>query len=584
MNGMEAPIRDEASYLAHLEALWRRHWPAHLPKEPHYPFGEVPLTDYLRERAKRTPEKPCIIFYGEEVTFRRLDEWSDRLASYLLDAGLTKGDRVAVFLPNCPQFLIAFYGILKAGCVHVPVNPMYKAPELLHVLREVEARALIALDRLWPVVEEAVREISVPLVLTTSLSDFLPERPAFAVHPDIKEPKRVVPGTVDFMEVVLKTEDARHHLGSRSEVAVSLDDLAALNFTGGTTGIPKGCMHTQRNMLYTAAGAMTYTYQLGEGDVRLTYMPVFWIAGENSGVIYPVFSGVPHILLYRWDPVAVMQAVERYRVSCLGGVMDNIVELMEHPERHRYDLSSIRTLTVSSFVKKVTPEYRRKWRQISDAVIRETSYGMTETHTSDTFTTGFQEDDMDLKRPPTFCGLPMPGTQFKVVDFDTGELLPLGVEGEIVIRTPSLMKGYWKNPEETARVIRDGWFHTGDIGLIDESGFLIYRGRKKEMLKVKGMSVFPGEIEAMISKHPAVEGCAVVGKPDPDKGEVPVAFLTLKPAYQGQVNEQSLADWCRKQMASYKVPEIRIVEGLPLTATGKVRKEELKKCFAQSSA
>jgi acyl-CoA synthetase (AMP-forming)/AMP-acid ligase II len=200
---------------------------------------------------------------------------------------------------------------------------------------------------------------------------------------------------------------------------------------------------------------------------------------------------------------------------------------------------------------------------------------MTETHTSDSFTTGMQDDDFDLKSRPTFVGLPVPGTEFKICDFETGAILPLGAEGEICCRTPSLLKGYWNKPEATADTLRDGWLHSGDIGVIDEDGYLHYLGRRKEMIKVKGMSVFPGEVEALLGQHPAVAGSGVVPRADEDRGQVPVAFVLLKPEAAAGVTSQSIEGWCRERMAVFKVPEVRIVDALPMTATGKVKKQEL---------
>jgi acyl-CoA synthetase (AMP-forming)/AMP-acid ligase II len=266
------------------------------------------------------------------------------------------------------------------------------------------------------------------------------------------------------------------------KIEEDLDDLAALNYTGGTTGLPKGCEHTQRDMIYTAASAIA-TGARPEGPVEnpviLGYFPVFWIAGEIGGVISPVFSGSTLVQLTRWDVKAALTAIDRYKVTSMGGVVDNYIEIMEHPDLNKYNLRSLTAAGCSSFVKKLTPEYRQKWKELTGTILRESSYGMTETHTVDTFTNGMQTDDMDLKSQPVFCGLPMPGTLFKIVDFETGELSPLGREGEIVIKTPSLMRAYWNRPEETAKSIKDGWLYTGDIGMLDVEGYLNFLGRRK---------------------------------------------------------------------------------------------------------
>lgn len=560
---------DRQTYLDQLEKLWEQNWPEGFARKLSYPFGEIPMTDYLRKRAQQKPDKPCVIYYGAEMTFGQLDDYSDRFAAFLAGQGLQKGDRVAVFMPNCPQFLIAFYGILKLGCVHVPVNPLFKEAEFVYEIQDSAPRAIVALDLLYGLVSSTREQTRLEVVLATSLSDWLPEKQAFPV-PDLAQmPRQECPGSLDFMSVL--EQESR----PCPKVEVSLDDIAALNYTGGTTGMPKGCIHTQRDMVYTSACVYYGMGLPGEKDVFVTYLPVFWIAGEDAGVLTPVFSGVPEVLLTRWDAGAVLRVIDKYQATVIYGLVDNIVELMEHPEMSEYNLRSLRETTVSSFVKKVNKEYRRRWRELTGSIMRESSYGMTETHTMDTLTAGLQADDMDLERPG-FVGLPMPGTRFMVTDFDTGDPLPLNHEGEIMVESPSVMKGYWNKPEATANQLKDGWLHTGDIGMIDDRGFLYYLGRTKEMLKIKGMSVFPSEVETILGQHPAIAGSGVIGRKDEQKGEVPVAFIQLKPEYVDKLTEQDLTAWCKEQMATYKVPEIRIVDQLPLTATGKVQKEQLK--------
>ncbi len=565
---------EEREYLDRLDELWSKNWPAGIPREPEYPLGEVLLTDYLRGRAKETPDKPCLIYYGTELTFQQLDDLSDRFAAFLSGTGLGKGDRVAVFLPNCPQFHIAFYGILKLGCIHVPVNPMFKEHEFIYEINDTQAQVILALDPLFPLVQAAQAQTSLREIVVTRFSDFLPDQPTIPVHPTMQAPRQECPGAIDLMST-LSAQDP-----NVPPVDVSLDDVVALNYTGGTTGFPKGCEHTQRDMIYTAAASIATSPRTGvPNPVGLGYFPAFWIAGEIGAVIGPVFNGHTLVLLTRWDVGAVLTAIDRYRVTFMSGVVDNYLEIMEHPDLEKYDLRSIQTATCSSFVKKLTVAYRRRWEALTGSVLRESSYGMTETHTVDTFTTGMQTDDRDLKSRPVFVGLPQPGTQLKIVDFDTGELVSLGDEGEIAIRTPSLLKSYWNKPEETKRALRGGWLHTGDIGMLDEEGFLHFLGRRKEMLKVRGMSVFPSEIETLLGRHPAVMGSGVVGRPDPEKGQVAVAFVRLSPTHSGRVSGEELTAWCKENMATYKVPIIKFVDELPLTATGKVKKEELKKAL-----
>ncbi len=329
-------------------------------------------------------------------------------------------------------------------------------------------------------------------------------------------------------------------------------------------------------MLYTAITSAKIAIDLDEDDVTIGVNPVFWIAGENSLVIAPVVTGTTAVMLARWDAQTWMMAVERYRVTLASLVLDSAVEVLDHPKATDYDLGSLRDMRVSSFVKKLTLAYRQRWHTLTGTTMREAAWGMTETHTMDTFTRGMQAGNFDLAAQPVFVGLPMPGTCFKIASFETGALVPLGQEGELCCRTPSMFLGYWERPEATSECMRDGWLHTGDIGLLDADGYLHYLGRKKEMLKVKGMAVFPAEVEALLGMHPLIVGSGVIGRTDADKGEVPVAFVMLDLAAPGPLpTPTELQAWCRERMASYKVPEIRLIDDLPKSATGKVLKREL---------
>ncbi|RCW67552.1 AMP-binding protein [Pseudorhodoferax soli] len=558
-------------YLRDVAQLQQRHWPADIPRAPAYRFGEVPMTEYLRRWAALQPDKPAFIYYGAELSYRQLDQQSDALAALLARHGVRQGERVAVFLGNCPQFVVAFYAILKLGAVHVPVNPLFKEAELVYELNDTGAKVAIVQDQLMPLVQAVQDRAPLSTIFTTSFADALPAAPTIPVPESIRQPKIECPGTIDLLRALAEEP------GACPAVQVGLDDVAALNYTGGTTGMPKGCVHTQRNMLYTAATTCTVGSPGSPDDISINFFPVFWIAGEDFALLFPVFSGGTCVLLARWDPVGFMAAVQRYRVNVAGLLVDNAVELLEHPEATRYALRSLQRVRVSSFVKKLNIDYRRRWQALTGTVMAEAAWGMTETHTCDTFTTGMQDEDFDLKAQPVFVGLPMPGTEFKICDFDSGALKPLDEEGEICCRSPSLLKGYWNKPEASAQALRDGWLHTGDIGVIDAMGYLHFLGRRKEMLKVKGMSVFPAEIEALLGQNPAILGSGVIGRADAERGQVPVAFIRVDPARRAEVDEQQLIAWCRRNMASYKVPEIRFVDALPMTATGKVKKEELAK-------
>lgn len=570
----------EAEYLAVLAGLHRARWPADLPSEPQYPFGEVALTEYLRRWAEIQPDKAAVIFHGFRLTYGELDRLSERFAALLLSRGICRGDRIAVFLPNCPQYFIAFYGIMKLGAVHVPINPMYKAVELRHALAETGARGILAQDQLFGILAEATTDLALDCVLTTAVGDMAPTSPEIPAPAVVTAVKEALPGGDDLM-AALATAPATLPVG----LAPGLDDLAALNFTGGTTGMPKGCMHTQRDMVYTAATTVPFSLGLGQDGVYLNVFPVFWMAGEDFGLIFPIFAGATCVLLARWDPVGFMAAIDRYGVTNASLLVDGAVEILEHPDRARYDLRSLERTGAISFVKKLNPDFRARWRDLTGATIRELAWGMTETQTCDTMNYGFDTDDFDLKSQPVFVGIPVPGTEFKICDFETGALKPLGQEGELCIRSCSLLKGYWNRPAESAVAFRDGgWFHTGDIGLFDTDGFLHFLGRRKEMLKVNGMSVFPGELEALMGQFSGIAGCAIVGRADETKGEVPVAFVMLAPRLRTAEGEAAFTAWCRDTIASYKLPEMRSVDALPMTETGKVIKDVLRRQLAVGSA
>lgn len=560
---------DEATYFARLRDLQSAAWPSGIARQPHYPLGEIAISEHLREWARRQPARPACIFYGREVSYGELNDLSERFAALLHEHGVKPGDRVAVFLPNSPQFMLAFFAILKLGAVHVPVNPLFREAELAYELNDTGARVIICLDSLMPLLRQVRDQTPVETVFVTSFAEMLPHAPSMPVPPALLQPKIACNDAIDLLPALAQVT------APAPVVQPDLDAVAALNYTGGTTGMPKGCIHTQRDMLYTAGTSLAASFALSPDDVVVNFVPIFWIAGEDTGLLFPMVAGATVVLMARWDAVGFMTAVERYKASFAYLLVDNTVEVLEHPQATAFDLTSLRKVRVSSFVKKLNPDFRARWRALTGADMIEAAWGMTETHTMDTFTIGMQGEDFDLLSQPVFVGLPVPGTDFKICDFDSGALMPLGETGEVCVRTPSLFKGYWNKPEATAEAIRNGFLHTGDIGVIDEQGYLHFLGRRKEMLKVKGMSVFPAEIEAMLGQHPGIAGSGVIGREDSERGQVPVAFIALAEDAAG-LDAAALTAWCRERMAAYKLPEIRIVSALPMTATGKVKKEELR--------
>ncbi|MCX7567950.1 AMP-binding protein [Sulfitobacter sp. F26169L] len=564
-----API-DLDTYLADIAARQHAAWPENLAREITFPIGERPLSEHISHWAQTTPNETALIFYGTEISWSDLNAYANRFAALLAARGLSQGDRVAVFMPNCPQFHFAFYGILKAGLVHVPVSPLSTALELEYVLQDTDARLIVTIDTLVETVQAVRGGSTVEEIIATTLSAFIPENPDIHCPHSVNTPPLQTSDTTDLLHALAQMPDAEIALGD-------LDSPAALNYTGGTTGMPKGCVHTQRDMVFTGAANWSVTTNRDKG-VSLSFFPEFWIAGENMALIFPVMSGEPLVLLTRWDPLSVLQAIERYKVTTFGMIVDGAIEMMERPDFSDFDLSSLRRVRVVSFVKKLDPDIRARWKAATGTILAEAAWGMTETHTSNTFTTDMQEDDFDLKQQPVFVGLPLPQNEFVIRDFDTGQILPPGGEGEITMRSPAMLKSYWGKPDATAEAIRDGFLYTGDIGVVDTMGYLHYLGRRKEMLKVRGMSVFPAEIEATLGKHSGVQGSGVVGRSDEKSGQIPVAFV--QPA-DPALTPEALSAWLAERLSKYKLPEIRMVAALPMTATGKVRKAKLAEMVEQ---
>ncbi|MGY0488161.1 AMP-binding protein [Streptomyces sp. WG-D5] len=532
------------AYLHDLRARQAKARAGRQPSETRHAAGELTLPGHVARWAGLRPDRPALVTADQTLSYRQLDEESARLAGWMTDQGVRLGDRVGVFLPNGARFVVALLAVLRIGAVHVPVNPMFRAAELRHELNDAGPELIVTQDALLPAVDEVRADTPVRTVLSDA------DWPDALAHP-------------------------RHE-----PVADDLDALAALNYTGGTTGLPKGCEHTQRHMVYTATaidnGRMPTEAERERGIVSVCYLPVFWIAGENLGILAPLVSGGTSVLLARWNAAEVLDAIETHGATTMAGTVENYLELLDHPDFARHDLSSLSTPLTVSFIRKLTPALRARWKAAvgEHSVLREASYGMTETHTSDTNTLGFQSGDHDLRCDPVFCGLPVPGTDFMVVDFTTGEPLPLGERGEIVVRGPSVLTRYWRAPEATASALRDGWLHTGDIGALDEEGCLHYLGRDKDMIKVKGMSVFPTEVETLLAQHPDVLAAAVVAVDDPASGQRPYAFARTVPG--SPLTGAGLKEWAAGNMATYKVPDVvEILDELPLTATGKIRKTEL---------
>lgn len=531
---------------------------------PAYRDGEKPLHEYLRAHARRQPQRAAFLWYGRAVTWGELDRLSDAFAARLAELGVGRGDRVALFLQNCPQYVIAHFGIQKLGAIVGPCSPLFKAQELHYQLDDLGARVVVCADDIHPVLAQVRERTAIEHVFVTNYSDLLPGQPSIAVPQEMRVPRRRIEGTVDFLEALERG-------GSPPAVpGIGMDDVALMTYTSGTTGLPKGAMLSYRNALFKASCAADCNGVRGD-DLMLSIAPVYHIAGMLMGINVTVYTGVTTVLLFRFDPLAVLQAIERHRVTWWYSILPMNVAVLQHPDAKRYDLSSLKVNATTSFGITLDAELARQWSEFTGGcALFEAAYGLSETHTMDTFM------PRDAVRWGTH-GKPCHGVEIRILDPDTGQERPRGEPGEIVLRSQGSFRGYWNKPEATAKALRDGWVYTGDVGRIDADGYLTFEGRFKEMIKVSGYSVFPEEVEKILATHPAVAQVAVIGVPDPTKGEVVKAVVVPRPESRGRVSGEEIVAWARENMSVYKAPrEVEFRDALPATGFGKVLRRLLR--------
>jgi long-chain acyl-CoA synthetase len=529
-------------------------------------YIERPLHEYLRQHAREQPGKPAYLWYGQAITYAELDRASDAFAARLAEIGVRKGEPVALYMNNCPQYVMAHFGIQKLGAIVVPCSPLFKEHELQYQLDNVQARVVVAADSLVPIVDQVKPRTAITHVFATGHAELLPAgEPAIDLPAELlalrREPRRVPAGCEDFLP-------ATRSGAAAPEASLALDDIALMTFTSGTTGRPKGAMLSYRNALFKSAAAADCS-EVRQGDVLLAIPPLYHIAGMVMGINVTMYTGATTVLLHRFDPLATLQAIARYRVTSWYSIAPMNVAVMQVPGAKEFDLSSLVMNPVTSFGITFTEPLAKQWREYApNCSSFESAYGLSETHTVDTYM------PKDAVRWGTH-GKPIPGNEIRILDPETGQEMPVGVQGEIVLRSPGVFHGYWNTPEATAKTLRDGWVHTGDMGRIDAEGYLTFTGRFKEMIKVSGYAVFPEEVEAILTKHPAVAQAAVIGVPDPAKGEVIRAFIVRKPGQD--ITAEDLIAWARDNMAVYKAPrEVRFIDALPATGAGKVLRRLLK--------
>jgi len=519
--------------------------------------------DMFKASVARSPDAPLIHYLDGTVTVAEVDAMSDALAVGLLENGVKVGDRVAVYLQNVPQFLIGMVAIWKAGAIMVSINPMYREREVTGLLNDSGAIAVICLESLYGDIIGKIREDTpVRLAITTSELEFQHTVNA-RLFSEVRRERH--DGTLDFVELI----DA--HRGKQPPpVQLDLDSVAFLTYTSGTTGPSKGAMNTHRNVIFTAQAYRNWI-KLTSSDVVLGVAPLFHITGLIGHMALSLLTPMPLVLGYRFDAATVLELIEKYRVTFTIGSITVFVALMNEPSIKDRDVSSMKKVYTGG--QPVPPSVVDEFERQTGAYIH-VAYGLTESTSPSHFVPLDRRSPVDEGSGALAVGVPIFNTMASVLDEQGHEVAP-GEVGEICLAGPQMVPGYWQKPEETAHAFHDGWFHTGDVGVMDSAGWFYVVDRKKDMINASGFKVWPREVEDVLYMHAAVREAAVVGVADAYRGETVKAFVSLKPGQA--VSEGELQQFCRSRMASYKYPRsIEFLDELPKTVTGKILRRELR--------
>jgi long-chain acyl-CoA synthetase len=528
---------------------WLKQYPADVPQTLRYP--KAVLHELLTKSAKANPNHAAVVYAERTISYRELDALVGRYATALSKLGVAKGDRIALYLPNIPQFVIAYYGAFRAGAVVTAISPMHREREVEYQLVDSGAETIVALDSALQTVEAIWQRTKLKHAVVASLEEFAGE----AQSPRGAEKRK--PNVYSFQEL-LETD------AEPPQVPINpSEDLAALQYTGGTTGTAKGAMLTHRNLVANAVAFAAWIKGKSQ-DTFLAALPLFHIYGMTTSMNVPIALGAVVVLLPRFDPAKTLVAIQKHKATVLCGSPIMYQTLLASPDLAKHDLTSIRVCI--SGASPLPPEVQRRFMQVTGGFLAE-GYGLTEASP----VTHCNPVDLTMKTVRVgSIGLPLPDTEARVVDLETGtRVLGTGETGELAVRGPQVMKGYWHRPEETLQVLRGGWLLTGDIARADEGGYFYITDRKKNLIKYKDYSVYPRELEDVLYEHSAVKLCAVVGKPDAAAGELPKAFIVLKPG--AEASEREIAEFVNGKVAPYKaLREVELRKELPVSSAGKV--------------
>ena len=544
------------------------HWPSHLPQSITVPATALP--DNLETSARRYPDKAALVFFGRAMPYRELAHTAERLAAYLHSVGVRQGDRVILLMQNLPQLVAAHFAILRANAVVVPVNPMNLAEELKHYITDGEVKVAIASADLSAELAKASNALPpgqrLEHLLVTQPGEYLPSPGQGDAIPAAWQAWLTTPQPLPALEggTTATWQEAQACTAPVPPLTVGPQDLSVLPYTSGTTGLPKGCMHTHRSIMHNAVASALWGQGSSE-NVTLTVIPMFHITGMVSVMHASIYLGATMVLMPRWDRELAGQLISRYQVTNWTNIPTMVIDLFASPNFRQFDLRSLAYIggggaaMPQAVAQRLLEEYGLTYQE---------GYGLTET--------AAPSHNNPAQHSKQQClGMPFIGTESFIANPDTLEPMPQGEQGEIVVSGPQVFSGYWRSEGATRAAFfeRDGkrFFRTGDLGWMDAEGYFFITDRLKRMINASGFKVWPAEVEALMFRHPGIQEACVVSAKDAYRGETVKAVVVLRPSHKGQVSEEDVIAWCRENMAAYKVPRIvEFVDALPKSGSGKV--------------
>ncbi|HZK18505.1 MAG TPA: long-chain fatty acid--CoA ligase [Clostridia bacterium] len=544
---------------------WLYNYDSGVPHSMDYP--EKPVVDLVKRHINNSPGRTAVLFFGKKISYGELGKAIDAFSFSLKKMGVKRGSKVALLLPNCPQYIIAYYAILSLGAVVVPVNPLNTEREMIHIMNDAEVTIAVSINLLGPRIQKVREQSGIKEIIYTSLADYLP----FPLNILFPFTQKVSPEAKEAVAKGLKFKDMLGDipLGSKIALAKPVDvhkDLAVLIYTSGTTGKPKGVMLSNYALVVNASHAKAWG-MITEDDSMLAVLPIFHGFGMSVCMNAVLISGGVTVLLPRYQPEELLKTVQKYKPTFFAGVPTMYIGLINLPNFKKYDLSSLRGCFVGAAA--LPQEVKNRFEKMTGSRLME-GYGLTEAVTAKS------ANPFKGINKTGSIGLPFPDTIMKIVDTETGKTqLPPGEIGEIILKSPDMMLGYYNNQEDTDRTIRNGWLFTGDLGWMDKQGYFYIVERKKDLIITGGFNVYPKEVEDVLYSHPAVAEACVVGIPDDYRGEAVKAFVVLREGKEATGDE--LKAFCKEQLTPYKAPRgIEIRNDLPKSAIGKILRKELR--------